>query len=104
MAVSEYNVLQPTQHPVCIKVRGSDGSVDHSVTTVGLWVFDSTETHALPLCQASLDRCAGATFNGCVQAFQLTPSKKLEKALGRLQRKRKHGEVFRSCYATVLDQ
>ena len=78
-----YDVLQSCANPTCIQIKSSDGAVNHSITTVGEWVFDSNEARALPLCQASLDRCAGqdATFVGCVKVLKLIPSKKLAKAL-----------------------
>ena len=78
-----YDVLQSCANPTCIQIKSSDGAVNHSITTVGEWVFDSNEARALPLCQASLDRCAGqdATFVGCVKVLKIIPSKKLAKAL-----------------------
>ena len=78
-----YDVLQPRPHPTCIQIRCSDGQVDHCVTTVGDWIFDSNLRYGLPLCQESFDFCAGdgATFVGCVRVFTFVPSKKLAKAL-----------------------
>ena len=78
-----YDVLEAGSDATCIQIKCSDGAVNHSIVTVGEWIFDSNETSALPLCKASLDRCAGqdATFVGCVKVLKLIPSKKLVKAL-----------------------
>ena len=78
-----HDALQSNPNPTCIQIRCSDGAVNHSITTVGDWVFDSSEHFALPLCQESLDRCAGqgVKFVGCVRVFRLVPSVKLAKAL-----------------------
>ena len=78
-------------YPACIRISGTDGSASHCITTLGDWTFDSNETHALPLCQESLDRCAGsqingARFAGCVKVLKLAPGKKLLKILGKRKR------------------
>ena len=78
-------------YPTCIRIRGSDGTTSHCITTLGDWIFDSNETHALSLCQESLDQCAGSHINrtsflGCVKVMKLVPGKKLLAILG----KRKH--------------
>ena len=75
-------------YPTCIQIRGSDCLTPHCITTLGEWILDSNETHALPLCQESLDRCTGshingAKFVGCVKDLKLVPSKKLVKALAK---------------------
>ena len=79
-------------YPACIQIRGSDGLTSHCITTLGEWIFDSNETHALPLCQESLDRCAGshingAKFAGCVKVLKLVPGNKLLTILGKRKRK-----------------
>ena len=78
-------------YPTCILIHGSDGSTDHCITTLGDWIFDSNKSHALPLCQASLDQCIdlggeGVTFMGCVKVVKLVPSKKLLAVLGKRKR------------------
>jgi len=73
--------------PTCIQIHGSDGCTTHCISTLGDWIFDSNMTHALPLCQASLDLCTnGATFKGCVKVLRLEPSKKLLRVLGKRRR------------------
>ena len=86
---STFDIFRSTQTPFCIQIRCSDGAVNHTIVTVGDWVFDSNEVHALPLCQESLDRCAGdgATFVGCVRVLKFEPNKKLVNALAK-KRKR----------------
>ena len=79
-------------YPTCILMHGSDGSTDHCIATMGNWIFDSNMSHALPLCQASLDQCVdldekGVTFKRCVLLFRMIPSKKQMKILER-RRKR----------------
>ena len=91
-------------YPACIRICGTDGSASHCITTLGDWTFDSNETHALPLCQESLDRCAGsqingARFAGCVKVLKLAPGKNLLKILG----KRKRAESMDSRGVTKLD-
>ena len=78
-------------YPACIQIHGSDGSTDHCITTLGDWIFDSNKSHALPLCQASLDQCVdlggeGVTFMGCAKVVKLVPSKKLLAVLGKRKR------------------
>ena len=78
-------------YPACILIHGSDGSTDHCITTLGDWIFDSNKSHALPLCQASLDQCVdlggeGVTFMGCAKVVKLVPSKKLLAVLGKRKR------------------
>ena len=84
-------------YPTCIRICGSDGSTTHCITTLGDWIFDSNETHALPLCPESLDRCAGshmngARFVGCVKVMKLVPGKKLLTTLGKRKRKRQSAQ------------
>jgi len=57
--------------------------MSHSVTVVGQLIFYSNETHALPLCRASLDRFIGAEgmFFKCVKIVRLIPIDKLQKLL-----------------------
>ena len=77
--------------PTCIRISGSDGLTSHCITILGDWIFDSNETHALSLCQESLDRCAGShingsTFLGCIKVMKLVPGKKLLTILGKRKR------------------
>jgi len=88
-----YDVLQPHPYPACIQIRCSDGQVNHSVTTVDQWIFDSNRQYALPLCKKSFDECAGegATFVGCVRVFTFVPSVKLGKALAKKRKRHLSG-------------
>jgi len=43
--------------PTVVILRGSDGSVNHAVTVVGTWVFDSNVAYAQPLTLPLLDWC-----------------------------------------------
>jgi len=44
-------------YPTVVVLRGSDGSVNHAVTVVGTWVFDSNVAYAQPLTLSLLDWC-----------------------------------------------
>jgi hypothetical protein len=44
-------------YPTVVVLRGSDGSVNHAVTVVGTWVFDSNVAYAQPLTLPLLDWC-----------------------------------------------
>lgn len=48
---------------VIVSLKGSDGKEDHCVTLYGKWIFDSNFSHALPLCQESLDYCCSTENN-----------------------------------------
>ena len=66
--------------PVNLQLVGSDGAGTHSVATLGGYIFDAAETHALPLSHAALDRCVGAHLNGArfshvARAVRLVPGK-----------------------------
>jgi hypothetical protein len=54
-------------------LEGSDGSVHHAVTLFRGWLFDSNETHALPLTKQALDFCTQTeeemTMTGCASTF-----------------------------------
>ena len=81
-------LVTKSPYPTCIRIQGSDGSTSHCITTLGDWIFDSNETHALPLCPESLDRCTTcemrkAAFVGCVKVLRLEPSKRLQSILGK---------------------
>jgi hypothetical protein len=43
--------------PTMIIPTGADGGVQHAITTVGEYIFDSTTTHAMHLTKESLDWC-----------------------------------------------
>ena len=63
-----------------LQLVGSDGAGTHSVATLGGYIFDAAETHALPLSHAALDRCVGAHLNGArfshvARAVRLVPGK-----------------------------
>lgn len=84
--LSTYNILEVHPLPTTVKLEGSDGSVNHAITIVAGYIFDSNESHALPLTIESLDRCVGARFVGCLKAIRLIPTQKL---LAKLSKKRK---------------
>lgn len=82
-----HNPLQArVAQPVLMQLVGSDGAGTHAVATVGDLIFDSTESVALPLTRASLDRCVGthlngATFSHVARAIELLPGKSVRKWL-----------------------
>jgi len=60
--------------PVITCVKGSDGKEDHSIAIYSGWIFDANFTHALPLCQESLNECCSSdevkcTFVCFLQSF-----------------------------------
>jgi len=79
------------EEPTYLQLASSDGSKSHAIAIVGRLIFDSCEQYALPLTQASLDRCAGAgaksgvTFSHVARAMRLVPSKGRKKLLRRLR-------------------
>ena len=59
-------------HPTLLQLRGSDGGIQHAVTVVDGWIFDSAESHALELTFDNLSRCCGpgVVFQGVWQAHR----------------------------------
>ncbi len=58
--IMEYDpVKQTSPFPTLLQLMGNDGGVQHAVTTVDEWIFDSVEKHAIPLSHANLGRCCG---------------------------------------------
>ena len=47
-----------------------DGSRNHAVAFFDHWVFDSNETHAMPICNESLNRAAPPGFDRVVWAIR----------------------------------
>ena len=79
-------LAQPVAEPVLMQLVGSDGAGTHAVATLGCLVFDAAEPRALPLCRATLDRCAGMHLNGATflrvaRAVRLVPGKSVHKWL-----------------------
>ena len=53
-----------------------DGSRNHAVAFFDHWVFDSNETHAMPICDESLNRAAPPGFDKIVWAVRYAKKKK----------------------------
>jgi hypothetical protein len=76
-------------YPICVLFLGSDGQTSHCITILADLIFDSNAPQALPLCQHSLDLCAGypaATFVQCVKVLCLEPGKRRLRILGKRKR------------------
>ena len=75
-----------SRHVTLVQLTGQ-----HAVATVeddaGAWVFDSNETHALPLTHESLSRCMGSgrvyKSGSAVRAYRFAPGKKARAAMKR---------------------
>jgi hypothetical protein len=76
-------------HPTCVVLEDQIGTRNHSVTLVGDYLFDSNEEYALPLTQASLDRCcaddsnphAKYTCKGIVEAYRFVAGRNARKRM-----------------------
>ena len=44
-------------YPTLVSLQANDGGIEHAVTVVDNWIFDSNCTRALPLTQDNLDHC-----------------------------------------------
>jgi hypothetical protein len=69
----EYDpVTQTSPFPTLLQLMGKDGGVQHAVTTVDNWIFDSVEKHAIPLTRQNLGRCCGTElgFDRVYAAFR----------------------------------
>lgn len=66
--------------PTVIRLAGKDGSLCHSVTTAGKWLFDSNLSHARPISLPLLDWCCSSDtvssqFSHVAFALRLTAEK-----------------------------
>ena len=51
--------LDISSFPTLLQLIGSDGGIQHAVTTVDNWIFDSAEEYAYELTKKNLSRCCG---------------------------------------------
>ena len=78
---STHNLLDPdnwSPYPKVVQLLATDCGVQHAITVVGGWIFDSTCPRALPLCKESLDWCCSAAdcktgFAKVYQGYHLRP-------------------------------
>lgn len=61
-----------------VQLRDSAGNIEHCVSIVSGWIFDTNKKHAIKLSKEGLDACClgGATFAGFQAGFQLIHTKK----------------------------
>ena len=61
-----------------VQLRDSAGNIEHCVSIVSGWIFDTNKEHAIKLSKEGLDACClgGATFAGFQAGFQLIHTKK----------------------------
>ena len=48
-----------SKYPTLLQLLGTDGGIQHAVTTVDNWIFDSAEEYALALTLENLNKCCG---------------------------------------------
>jgi hypothetical protein len=58
-------------YPTVVQLMGKDGGVEHAVTFVGDWIFDSNFPRALPLNREALDFICAGDEDGNVQGWFL---------------------------------
>lgn len=96
----ETNDFDPTNrecswYPTLAICESVDGSIEHAVTFVGKWIFDSNEEHALPITPEALNRCVPYGFKRVYEAFQIGEKfykdnrTQIKNLLRKLQKKRK---------------
>ena len=61
-----------------VQIKDSTGNIEHCVSIVSGWIFDTNKKHAIKLSKEGLDACClgGATFAGFQAGFQLIHTKK----------------------------
>jgi hypothetical protein len=67
-----FRPLAPSPDIAVMVLLSADGSTKHAVSTVNGWIFDSNESHALPLMPESFDRCCDATFTRVYSGYRFT--------------------------------
>ena len=74
---NKLEILNDRSHsPTAVIICGNDGGIEHAISTVGTWIFDSNLKMALPLTKSSLNWCAGKSgFNGVHIALRLYSKK-----------------------------
>jgi hypothetical protein len=72
-----YDPLQDSCHyPIVLQLQDADGGIQHAVTIVEDWVFDSNNHHALPRNRVALDWCCStdevrSTYGGVYKGYVL---------------------------------
>jgi hypothetical protein len=65
----EYDILKDYHHyPVVLQLQDRDGGIQHAITVVDDYIFDSNCDYALPRTQKALDWCCSTDF--CDSTFQ----------------------------------
>ena len=60
--------------PTSIVLCGKDGRIEHAITTVGSWVFDSNLPQAQPLTSSTLDWCTVVGYDKVYMAVRFKKS------------------------------
>ena len=70
----ELNLLADvSDFPTVAILWATDGGIEHAVTVVGNWVFDSNLDRALPLSKGALDWCCVSEYKGVYWAMRFKP-------------------------------
>ena len=70
------DVVKPSPFVTIMALQDSDGSSEHTLATVGRWIFDTNHQQAIPLSTDGFDQCClgNTTLVRVVKAVQLYPS------------------------------